>query len=608
MSSPQLSQINIFPVKSTGGISLSTSWVEKQGLSFDRRFMLALSDGSMVTARTHPSMVLIKSSLLADGIVFTAPASIKLPPLKLHYADFKMQDTPAQVWKDNFPAFTTTDQANDWFSQYLNQRVELLFTGKQSQRVRTKLGHNVSFADGYPVLVISEESLEELNRRSREQHSMDQFRTNLVVSGGEPFAEDSWKRIRIGEVEFESVKPCMRCILTTVDTNNGQFRPTKEPLNTLSQFRADEQGGVYFGQNLVALNEGMIHQGDEIEVLEYKDKEEYSDTMSQKRQMTCVEREDIARNFVTFWFEPEHAHQFNYQPGQHLPIEIDVDGEHVARRYTMSSSPSRPGRLAISVKRVDGGAVSNWLIDNFKVGDTLLAEDPDGSFHLGDKHDQPILLLSAGSGVTPMLSMLRYLADHGQVKDVVFFHQCSKEEDIPCYDELTRLAEQHQGLSLMISLTQATTDWKGLKGRFSLSQLKRISNATERQVFVCGPDGFMQKAKNLLLKKGLPEDNYHQEAFGVAQQTGKPVKKLQLSLNGYLFEGDNQTPLLEQAEKAGLSIANSCRSGFCGACRVTIESGKVHQPDVPALQDSERHMGIALACCCIPETDIEARD
>lgn len=271
---------------------------------FDRRFMLALSDGSMVTARKYPHMVKVQSSLTPDGLIFVAEGK---PPLRLKYSDFKMQEAPAQVWKDNFTAYTTTDDADDWFSDVLQQRVELLFSGEQSNRVREKVGHNVSFADGYPMLVIGQGSLDELNRRSPEHHSMDQFRANLIVSTTEAFEEDSWKRIRIGEVEFEAVKACERCILTTVDVDKGEFRPSKEPLNTLSQFRANERGGVFFGQNLVARNEGMVRQGDVVEILEYKEKEFYPDNTPEQLVMTCVEREEIARDFVTFWLEPEHA-------------------------------------------------------------------------------------------------------------------------------------------------------------------------------------------------------------------------------------------------------------------------------------------------------------
>ncbi len=338
--SPLLSQINIYPVKSVGGISLSSSWVEKQGLCFDRRFMVALSDGAMVTARKYPNMVKVSSSLLPTGIIFTYPG---MAPLRLEYSSFKLQQTPATVWKDNFAAYTTTDEADDWFSQVLDQRVELLFTGEQSNRVREKLGHNVSFADGYPLLIISQGSLDELNRRSSETHSMEQFRTNLVVGSDEPFIEDSWKRIKIGEVEFEAVKPCERCILTTVDVEKGAFRESKEPLNTFSRFRANERGGVFFGQNLVAKNEGMIRTGDGIEVLEYKDKEVYDDLDAQKQEFVCVERERVARNFETFWLEPQKGAMPDYKAGQHLPIELNLDGQVVKRLYTLSSSPSRPG-------------------------------------------------------------------------------------------------------------------------------------------------------------------------------------------------------------------------------------------------------------------------
>ncbi len=601
MSQPVLSQINVFPVKSVGGVSLSSAWVEKQGLSFDRRFMIAKADGSMITARKYPQMVTVKSALLADGVVFS---SLGMEPLKIRYQDFKMQETPATVWKDTFTAYTATDDADDWFSQVLGQRVELLFSGEQSNRVREKLGQNVSFADGYPVLVISQASLEELNKRSSEQHSMDQFRTNLVVSDTKPFEEDSWKRIRIGEVEFESLKPCERCILTTINTQRGTFRESKEPLKTLQQFRANERGGVFFGQNLVARNEGIIRQGDKVEVLEYKEPEFYPDNSPVRMTLTCVEREEIARDFVTLWLEPSKGSLPNYLPGQHLPIEVDINGKKIGRRYTLSSSPSRPGRYAISVKRIAGGRVSNALLDNLQVGDVLEAENPDGQFNLKTHDAQPLLLLSAGSGVTPMLSMVRYLADHNQLNDVVFYHQCRTEHDIPCRSELEQLKREHSGLEVKICLTQPAVDWFGLKGRLSLSHIKQIKDVEQRQVFVCGPDGFIQKAKNLLLKKGLPEAHYHQEAFGVSAVEARPEKEVEIEFNGLKIQGNNQKTLLDQIEDAGKVVSNSCRAGLCGACKVQLTSGQVHHPDVPALTDEERAMGTVLACCAIPETDV----
>ncbi len=602
LTSPILSQINVFPVKSIAGLSQSQVWVEKQGICFDRRFMVAKKDGTMITARKHPEMVKVMATIQSHSITLSYPGRM---PLVLKYADFLMEDTNAEVWGDEFSAYTTTIKADTWFSLLLGQEVQLLYTGEQSNRLRPKINQNVSFADGFPLLVISEASLDALNARSSQQSTMAQFRTNLVVSGTEAFAEDSWKRIRIGEVEFLSVKPCSRCILTTVNPKTAEFNTLREPLATMSKFRADASGDVYFGQNLVALNEGEIKAGDIIEVLETKPKEVYVDNSELNLTLTCVEREDIAQDFCTFWLEPAKGQTLpTYQPGQHLPLQLEINGEYISRRYTLSSSPSRPGRYAISVKRVDDGRVSNWLHDHLAVGDTLVAEKPDGTFHLG-AHTDKLLLLSAGSGITPMLSMLRYLADHNQVHDVVFYHQCSTQNDIPCLDELELLQEAHPHLTVHVVLSRKDKAWKGLSGRLSAELLSHIPTLAERQVFVCGPDAFMKEAKSLLLAKALPESQYHQEAFGPIQIETGAEKSVTISIDGNIFEGNNQKTVLEQAENAGLKIANSCRAGLCGACKVTLASGEVEQPDVPALFSGEKEEGKVLACCCIPKTDIE---
>ena len=601
---PVLSQINVFPVKSIGGLSQSQAWVEKQGLCFDRRFMVAREDGAMVTARKHPELVKVTATLQSHGITLSYP---NMSPLVLKYSDFTMNEANAQVWSDTFSAYTTLSRADAWFSHIIGEPVRLLYTGEQSNRVRPKISQNVSFADGYPLLVISEASLEALNERSLQHHTMEQFRTNLVIKGCEAFAEDGWKRIRIGEVEFEAVKPCARCILTTVDPKTGKFNELKEPLATLAKFRADASGDVYFGQNLVALNEGVIKAGDQIEVLETKPKEVYPDSSDIKLTLTCVEREDIARDFCTFWLEPTKQQTLPaYQPGQHLPLQVEINGEYVARRYTLSSSPSRPGRYAISVKRVDDGRLSNWLHDHFMVGDTLVADKPDGSFHLG-QHTDKLLLLSAGSGITPMLSMLRFLADHGQIRDLVFYHQCRSQLDIPYQRELSELAKAHPQLSVHIALSRPDKEWQGLTGRLADTHLQQIPDLNQRQVFVCGPDAFMTEAKRLLTEAGVSDSNYHQEAFGPAKGNLDTTKTVTISVDGNLFEGDNQLTLLEQAENAGIPVANNCRAGFCGACKMTLESGEVEQPDVPALLPGEKEDGKVLACCCVPKTDVEFR-
>lgn len=601
---PTLSQIHVYPVKSIAALTQSQAWVEKQGLAFDRRFMVANVDGVMITARKYPQMVKITATLMTTGLVLQYPNKTDLV---LQYADFAMTDASATVWNDSFSAYTTTRIANQWFSDIIGDSVQLLFCGQQSNRVRSKIGHNVSFADGYPLLIISEASLAALNERSSDNHTMAQFRTNLVVSNTEAFAEDGWKRIRIGEVEFEAVKPCARCILTTVDPLTGNFNALKEPLKTMATFRADATGDVFFGQNLVALNEGMIRVGDVIEVLEAKPKQVYIDKNETKLLLTCVEREDIATDFTTFWFE---AHQQlplpSYLPGQHLPLQLEINGEFVTRYYTLSSSPSRSGRYAISVKRINDGRISNWLHQYFQVGDVLIADKPSGDFHLGF-HTDKLLLLSAGSGITPMLSMLRYLSDNNNIRDVVFYHQCSTESDIPSAQELQQLENKHPSLDLRIVLSQPRRDWQGESGRLSLSHLAMISDLDQRQVFVCGPNAFMDTAKKLLFKMGVSPTRYHQETFEPLRASSVKKQALTLNINDHIFSGNNQQTLLEQAETAGLVLNYSCRAGFCGACKVTLTSGQVEQPNVPALSLQERQQGKILACCCVPKTDLQVR-
>ncbi len=168
----------------------------------------------MLTARKYPELVKVTATLQPHGLTLTFP---DMTPLVLKYADFTMNKASAQVWNDTFSAYTTLSKADAWFSHITGEPVCLLYTGDQSNRVRPKIQQNVSFADGYPLLVISEASLEALNDRSSQRHTMDQFRTNLVIASTDAFAEDSWKRIRIGEVEFEAVKP-VRAVFLLLST------------------------------------------------------------------------------------------------------------------------------------------------------------------------------------------------------------------------------------------------------------------------------------------------------------------------------------------------------------------------------------------------------
>lgn len=205
-----------------------------------------------------------------------------------------------------------------------------------------------------------------------------------------------------------------------------------------------------------------------------------------------------------------------------------------------------------------------------------------------------------------MLSMVRWLADHNQLDDVVFYHQCRSVEDIPCRDELQSLRQAHSGLRVIFSLTQPPVDWFGLKGRLSSAHMKQVPALDAREVYICGPEGFIDQARGLLAEAGVPEDACHQELFTAASVTvDAPYQDLIIRMNDHQITGNNQQTLLEQAENQDISIPYSCRAGLCGACRVKVTQGKVRQESSPALDEDAVAQGIVLACCCTPETDVD---
>ena len=278
----KVSSLHIYPVKSTAGISLPNAKVEELGLTFDRRFIVSDPSGQFITARTEPRLCLVQAKLINQGLELSAPT---MSTLTLSYEEFTNQYQNVTVWGDEIDGQLCSNGANAWFSDYLQRPCKLLFFGQGSHRERkpnTDKARKIAFADGYPLLLISQASLDNLNsrlvdkrlgdsilaiKRQQQSVSMAQFRPNIVVDNCLPFAEDGWLHIRIGEVELKVSKPCERCIFTTVNPQNGEKHPQQEPLRTLKSFRQNHNGEVLFGQNLIALNSGQIHLGDKLTVI-----------------------------------------------------------------------------------------------------------------------------------------------------------------------------------------------------------------------------------------------------------------------------------------------------------------------------------------------------
>lgn len=261
-----LSRLFIHPVKSMRGIGLSHALADISGMAFDRIFMITEADGTFITARQFPQMVRFTPSPLHDGLHLTAPDGSSA---LVRFVDFAATAAPTEVWGNHFTALIAPESINRWLSTFFSRDVQLRWVGAEpTRRVKRHDAVPLSFADGFPYLLTNEASLRDLQQRCPASVQMEQFRPNLVVTGVPAWAEDGWKTIRIGEVVFDVVKPCSRCVFTTVSPERGQKHPSGEPLTTLQKFRtAQDNGDVDFGQNLIARNSGVVRVGDDVEIL-----------------------------------------------------------------------------------------------------------------------------------------------------------------------------------------------------------------------------------------------------------------------------------------------------------------------------------------------------
>jgi uncharacterized protein YcbX len=291
----QISEINIYPIKSLKGISLEGAVVEKRGLRFDRRWMLTDRDGIFFTQRETPKMATIAVRVDSGQLIVESETA---GTLTIPFEPDRATRQNVVVWQSEVAGEVYTGEVSEWFSDVLGRSCQLVLMPEASERhVSEKFdqgGDIVSFADGYPLMMIGEGSLAEVNERIEENYRdadegvrvpfpMNRFRPNLVVRGSDPFAEDRWAKIRVGEAIFRVVKPCGRCVMTTVDQARGEF-DGKEPLKTMATFRMakdvfpntfEELGqtanAVLFGENLIPENPGAtIRVGDEVEVLEQR--------------------------------------------------------------------------------------------------------------------------------------------------------------------------------------------------------------------------------------------------------------------------------------------------------------------------------------------------
>ena len=333
----------------------------------------------------------------------------------------------------------------------------------------------------------------------------------------------------------------------------------------------------------------------------------------------------VTHDVTTFELEALEPRRHTFVAGQYLTVGLDIDGVPHERCYTISSPPTRPDSVCVTVKRVPGGPVSTWLHDHLAVGDRVEARGPLGRFTLPERArrgEGRYLFLSAGSGITPLMSMTRTLYDEQVDADVVFVHSARTPADIVFRDELDTLAATVPGLEVTAICEAEAPDeaWPGIHGRLSLEVLTALApDLREREVFTCGPAPYMAAVRALLAEAGVDPARCHEESFSIEGSRGGVAVGLEartstseartgftveLAASGRRIACPEGTTLLEAALQAGVSMPSSCGEGMCGTCVTTLVTGSVDMNHQGGIRPKEVAAGKILPCCSVPLEDV----
>ena len=348
----------------------------------------------------------------------------------------------------------------------------------------------------------------------------------------------------------------------------------------------------------------------------------------------------VAPGVLTVVLAPRVASTVAFHAGQHVVVEFDVDGEPVQRTYTLASPPTRPERLAITVKRAADGRVSRWLHDGgLQVGTEVRASPPDGSF-TRQAHPAPAhLLVTAGTGITPALSMVRELHDLGEAADLVLVHAQARAADTPYAEELAWVARQLPRFRLHLVCREVSPGpfpaRSVITGRVDAALLGRlVPDLRTREVLVCGPPSYRAAVRAAAVALGAAPARVHEESFLLdgteAPADARPAPGAALPLDdvpdgagatggpggtgtfsvvfrdqGLTVACDAGTTLLDAAAAAGLQLPYSCAQGLCGTCKSTLVSGEVDMRHAGGIRPREIAAGKVLLCCSTPRTDVE---
>jgi ferredoxin-NADP reductase len=288
-------------------------------------------------------------------------------------------------------------------------------------------------------------------------------------------------------------------------------------------------------------------------------------------------REETA-DVKTYVLKP-NARFGRYVPGAYVTLRLRIDGKLVQRAYSLSSAPTRDGLISITVKRVQGGQVSNWMADHVAPGDVLELSAPQGKFLLPAQPAQALLMISAGSGITPVMSMLRHLVRKRSTASITFLHFARSARDVIFEHELRQIASSCPNVKIVTCVEQAEPSWQGPSGRFSQELLEQSApDFRGMQTFLCGPAPFMRAVMQSLEQSGADLSQLRFERFGVDFNTADvftEARVVRFTRSQVESISNRSLTILQEAEARGVAIESGCRAGTCGTCRCTKKRGVV---------------------------------
>jgi glycine betaine catabolism B len=619
---PYLASISIFPVKSLDAVSVETARVLPSGaLADDRRFAIVDSLGQYVNGKRNARVHLLRSSF--DPVT----RNLKLS---------------AEVGTDKRVFDVDSERAalEEWLAEFFGFPV--------SFRENTAAGFPDDTDSPGPTL-ISTATLREVGSwfDLTVEQARGRFRANLEIDGVPPFWEDqlygergTTVRFRIGEAVFDGVNPCQRCVVPARDPATGRdSRDFAKRFVEMRKKRFPEwaEASRFNHYYRLAVNTKLVGNksalflstGDRVQIIgPHIEKPANAPTPApvaapvlqpsrwtgEMRIAGVAENTPSVRTLRLAGLDGGDL-PFTFLPGQYLNLELTIEGRVHRRCYTIASAPTQTKYCEITIKREGWGTASRYLHDHLREGMPLRISAPGGRFTFTGNEADSVALIGAGVGITPLMSVIRYLTDRQWPGPIDLIYSARTEQEIIFNDELKSLAQRFPNLNVTTTLSQEPgPHWSGARGRINRDLLARaLPRRQGQRIHICGPLAMAAEVTQMLHAAGISPDQIQSEAFGGApapptashpDANGPVVGTITFASSGKSLPARHCQSVIDIADRGGIPIDHGCLAGICGRCKVRLLSGNVTMAEQEGLSSAERDSGIILACQAKPVGNI----